>query len=145
MSRRPQPSRPRSVRIALALLVFVVGWFANGWHVANAHHEICADHGELLEVADAPHCVDAGHQALHLDDGPSLSATHGDVGEHHEHCAFVSLSNPASVLDAFRVDGFHAESPRRETVLDEPWRDDGARLFLLAPKQSPPLRGTSQA
>ncbi len=145
MSRRPQSLRPQSVRIALALLVFLVGWFANGWHVANAHHAICADHGELLDVADEAHCVDAGHQALHLDDGPSLTATHGDVGEHHEHCAFVSLSNPASVLDTFRVDALHAEATHRLTVLHAPWRDDGARLFLLAPKQSPPSRGTSQA
>lgn len=133
--------RPRVV--AWSLLLFVLGWFAHAWHDSTAHHEICADHGELVEASAAPECDVASHQGLG-EHGVALTATHPNDA-HHEHCAFVALTQPSVPLDTRAFAAIEWETSPLHGVPDAavPSRDE--RRFLLAPKQSPPREGPPSA
>lgn len=133
------PSHRSSRAVVWGFVLFVLGWFAHAWHDATAHHEICADHGELVEASAAPHCDVASHHQTD-EHGAALTATHPNDAR-HEHCAFVALTQPSLPLDAC---GFAAVATVTAPVVREPAAAktaDGERLFLLAPKQSPPATG----
>jgi hypothetical protein len=145
MKHAAQRRTSRRLRAWLACALFLVGWIANGWHAAHVEHEVCADHGELVDVRPDAHCDDPAHHDLGTD-GPRWLAPHAFDGEHHEHCVFVAVSsNPSARADDARVDvrvpseRFHELAPLRQ------WSGDGELRFLLAPKQSPPIRETSMA
>lgn len=113
----------------LALLVMPVA----SWHEATTVHEICAEHGEVLDVA-APleHAEDA--EAA----GPQWSASDEEHGE-HELCPFLQLGQPTSPppetpLGAGRPVETAVATPRVEHA-----RHASVPLLCLAPKQSPPV------
>lgn len=140
--RRPLHQRPAFV--AWACLLFLVGWLAHGWHAASVHHDVCAAHGELVERADPTECGVADHHDLDSH-GASLTATHPHDAGHHEHCAFVALSQPTVPIDALRLDALDPPAAPYDPAPVRARIGDGERRYLLAPKQSPPARGTQRA
>lgn len=123
-------------------MLFVLGWFAHAWHESTAHHEICADHGELVDVSAAPECSVASHQGLGHN-GVELTATHPNDA-HHEHCAFVALTQPTVSLDACSFAPVAWETSPLDRAPEDVARSRDERRFLLAPKQSPPRSGHSR-
>jgi hypothetical protein len=113
-------------RLLLGLLCFV--WPLSRWHELTTTHEVCAEHGEVLDVGSS--------LEQELGDEPIL--VERDESD-HDPCAFAPLAQPNEagggapriVAEPVLV-GLGAgrpETPRAEIF----------PRYLLAPKQSPPI------
>lgn len=128
-TRRPVVLRRLSVVTAV---VFGLAQLLVGLHLATVRHARCADHGELVH-AD-------GHGGHAHQSGTTLEAPTPDgPADEHDHCTIaVARETPVSLPQIARL-------PHRPTVveLDPPRLACApafatARLYLLAPKTSPP-------
>ncbi|NUP97587.1 MAG: hypothetical protein HUU28_15620 [Planctomycetaceae bacterium] len=118
------------------LVLYVVGLFAQGAHVAFERHDVC-EHGEFAHVDS--------ENALHGESGAEAHE-HGDVAraatspgeDEHHHCG-IAVASPVLAADFPVPAGFELfEAPQRERApLQFPRVDPIARL-RLAPHHSPP-------
>lgn len=117
----------------------LVGELGSSLHLLLVDHVRCAEHGEWLHEG-AQHAQDTEAQASAAATGATLSALADEDGHAHEHCDVIptwsrtELSEPGSTLSA----------PWRhldETPPGEFSALGAARLWLLAPKTSPPSVG----
>ena len=125
---------------ALALvLTFVLAQFAGALHLALERHEVCADHGELIHVADAHRVADA-HGPAPADPVDHVSVEGaGEVGE-HAHCDVLPATERRR--EVARAPGELALAPPIvvERALNASSRPHEAiPLLLRAPALSPPV------
>jgi len=117
---------PRALALWLVALLVSV-WPLAAWHELTTTHAVCAEHGEVLDVAQ-------GGEG-ELEDGPRIVELDFDE---HDPCAFAPLAQPAGAASgAPRV---HVEPIRvgAETAPAVAPRAPAYPRYLLAPKQSPP-------
>ncbi|MEQ1892926.1 MAG: hypothetical protein ABL998_10315 [Planctomycetota bacterium] len=131
MSKREQ-QRHRERTFAWILVGFLcLVWPLASWHELTTSHEVCAEHGELLDVGSGAQAPDEADE-----DGPRYLA---GSDETHDPCQFAPLAQPATgslrepVFAQVRAVEFVVSSP-----LEAP-RAPGFPRYLLAPKQSPPI------
>lgn len=121
----------RSLAALFAVLVLGV-WPAAFWHEATTVHEVCAEHGELVDVSGLEGAPGEG-----AGEEPLWGEPEEHEGE-HEHCPFVTLGQPSSPAPAVRDAGARLD----EAVAALPqWsraRRVSVPILLQAPKQSPP-------
>lgn len=118
---------PRSIYLVLfALIAWVAGSFANGWHERAVKHIVCAEHGEVVEV---------GRSGA---DSAKYVATLGDAesGEHHDGCSLSDVFPPGALasLPSFDPPFFGVVAYNALSAADA--RVSGPLLY--APKTSPP-------
>jgi hypothetical protein len=118
-------------------LLFLLHWPWAVWHEVNTRHEVCAEHGERIEIGS---CVEYGQPAVE-EDGEDCAQVAPEVPpgtSGHDHCAFGDLAQPKCVhsvaLPALLCRAFEGD----ETDGPGSAERDGQGLHRLAPKQSPP-------
>ncbi|NOT30776.1 MAG: hypothetical protein HOP15_10060 [Planctomycetes bacterium] len=122
----------RSLAALFAALVLGV-WPAAFWHEATTVHEVCAKHGELVDVSgpeDAP------------SEGAGEGPLWGEPEEHegqHEHCPFVTLGQPSPPAPAVRDVGVRLDEAAAVPPQWSQARRGSVPILRLAPKQSPPV------
>lgn len=129
--RRSRSSQQRHLAWLLIGLALVV-WPAALLHEATTLHEICPEHGEILDVAKSSPVPDETHG------GEPGWTSSGQTDGHHELCPFLTLGQPSSPLPQVRVSGVRlletaivSSGVREARILSIP-------ILLLAPKHSPP-------
>lgn len=124
-------TRFKFLTVVVAVL-FVWGEFAHFAHFASVRHRVCAEHGEIEDVAAHP-CTD--RPIVPADDyvGPSPS---GD--QEHEHCALIDKNRDmrAPWSPATRV--CFAKVEVRDIPRCVAPAFAGFPRYRLAPKHSPP-------
>lgn len=126
-------------RHALRLwLVTLIAWVSAGSaafvHEYTVAHVVCADHGEVVELA-ASH----GDAAAHADHPSLRDAPLGS--DHHDHgCALPAMPAPPELLPTFTMPAVHfvATWPTQAVVSLRAPRPPPLRF---APKTSPPVSG----
>lgn len=132
-----RPTRALLARCS-ALLVLLAG-LAGPLHHLLVRHAVCAEHGEVLHVADGP-ATEAPERVerFHHGDGPALAA--GTEAGRDAHCvcelALTQRESPASVAGPALVLP-SAPAPVVALRAQTPFPRSFAQ-FLLAPKHSPP-------
>lgn len=112
----------------LAFAAFAVALWGQVFHLAAVPHEICADHGELVEHSAAQ---SGAPDQTPLD--PSLDA------DRHDHCPLApgachTVASPAFWVAAPHATALTAQAPRAVTARH--WQ--AASILRIAPKTSPP-------
>jgi hypothetical protein len=115
------------------------GRLAGGVHELAAPHVVCAEHGDLTDVAH----VTATSVAAVSDVSEMGAAPAEDMPGGHEHCPFAVVleqTAPTPKLDRFVV---LTIAPARPALLPAVSQLPAvqAPLLLAAPKTSPPVRG----
>lgn len=121
---------------ALALVcAFLLAQLAGFVHLALERHAVCAEHGELLHVADsASSSAAAGHQER---TGPSLAD--GSSGDAHAHCDVLPAVQPKqSVATGAPARSIEPLASAWNRAAPLAVAHAAVPLLLLAPKQSPP-------
>ncbi len=123
-------ARPHVV-LALALVALIAQ--ASGFtHYVLVRHATCPEHGELVHATE-------GSPATHADEAPGLRAS-ASGADGHDHCVFSCLRRERTALgelgravplplSAEHGAGFEHDAPPPPSIA----------LFLLAPKNSPPV------
>lgn len=130
--KRHLPSRSLALGVLLAQAAGLL-------HVAMAPHQICPEHGELVDPVPAAVAV---AEAAEADVSPAFRRTDGDgaqwVDLAHEHCVVAArhreqtpVSSGAQASQPLAVSG----APSPEPVAPPPSRIAG---WQVAPKQGPP-------
>lgn len=121
-------ARGRLALIApLVALVMALAQLGAAIHLSAAHHAVCPEHGEAVDIA-AGASVAASTAML------SANCSHG-----HEHCALQGLlSSRASVPSL----GGTPLEPLRPITLATPVPPRAIAILHLAPKSSPPSRSS---
>lgn len=120
---------------AVGVLLLASGYASGLVHDLTAHHTRCAEHGELVDGADAQR--DAAPAAA-SGDAASVARPAAAAGpERHDHCAAAALRSAARPQP-----GLAAASPHLSKALPPAPRAVPAvvaiALLRLAPKASPP-------
>jgi len=130
-ARRTRTLWERRLAAFVAVLSLLV-WPAAFWHEVTTVHEVCPEHGEILDVSGVFVAPSAGAEL-----GPRWTATKAR-GEQHTVCAFVTLAQPSSPAPAARDAGvFLVEAPAIAPHASGT-RQLSVPLLCLAPKHSPP-------
>lgn len=119
-------------------LLTLLAWVSTGSaalvHEYIVAHVICADHGEVVELAPGHHDLTASADHPSLRDAPLGS-------DHHDHgCALPAMPAPPDVLPHFTMPAIHliASWPTQAVVSLRAPRPPPLRY---APKTSPPVSG----
>ena len=124
---------------AVLCALFGLAQIASFAHDVSSPHAVCAEHGEVIHVERAA-ITAAPVLAAHRGHAPMLRNAAPGTHVDHEHCGLATLSRQRAL-------GFHdftsvavapTCSPAPQSV---PAAADRSTipLFLLAPKQSPPV------
>lgn len=108
----------------------LVVWPAAFWHEVTTVHEVCAEHGELLDVGPVGAAPADGEHA------PLLSASSDEAA--HEPCPFLTLAQPSSAAPEARAAGEPMFARPALAVLPSAERQLSVPILSLAPKHSPP-------
>lgn len=122
---------PRALVLWLVALLVSV-WPLAAWHELTTTHAVCAEHGEVLDVAQ-------GGEG-ELEDGPRLVELDFDE---HDPCAFAPLAQPAGGAGGAPRLQAGPQLVRCEVARTEPPRPEAFPRYLLAPKHSPPIGSSS--
>lgn len=128
----PRRSRLASLLGGLAALLTLIAWPATRVHEATTEHAVCAEHGEVIDLAAA----DAHGPPPEEGERWRARAEHGDE---HEHCPFLVLGQAGAAAGEGRpasarlVEAARGKNPGSEVRLAS------VPLLCLAPKQSPPV------
>ena len=124
--------------VALLLTASALGQAA---HFLLVPHTICAEHGELLELAQR-----ASHQAAAPAGERSLAGhdrvASPDAAVEHEHCQALARGQREQALPPAPPAALLPATPVEEVAIfsDEMALGRGISRWLLAPKTSPPAR-----
>lgn len=132
MNSRPATSSLSRLSAAI-LLLFQLGLLLNWHHQAAFQHVVCAEDGELTHFAQAhehgdDHCVD-----------PEQQGEESSEEEDHEHCGLPSLGQASDVPGATYSLSFNHLTLAVRLVEPSSAELEQVALFLLAPKNSPPV------
>src|SRR5438477_6512024 len=122
------------IAIGVALATGSAGLLGIG-HLVSAPHVLCPEHGELEDMASAPHVGEV------VKDEPTIG-NRADSQSHdrHEHCAFASHAHHTPVANTFRPWNGTALQVQERPVPVLPVLPTSLRaLYRLAPKTSPPV------
>ncbi|MCY3003441.1 MAG: hypothetical protein NTV21_16730 [Planctomycetota bacterium] len=127
----------RTGRAILAWLVlYVVGLFAQGAHVAFERHEVC-EHGEFAHVEEAAESAGI-HGAEAHDEGEHLRGTESAGEDEHHHCG-IALASPVVAAEFSAPAGLEPlAAPCAVVARADTPRVDGIERLRLAPHHSPP-------
>ncbi len=132
-------SRPRAPG---ALLAFLMLWASVGgiFHYSVVSHTRCADHGEIVHGDGAEEAA----PPVRFSDGPNFLPEEPEQGDHgHEHCVFKHVVR-ARIVSAL-TEQVAPHSPALAPPMCASERPiTTLALFRLAPKHSPPVRGSAQ-
>ncbi len=117
--------------VALALLV---GQLAAFLHLAIAPHEICLQHGELVERTRPSRGVVVAQQ---LGEAPTVSSTAVD-NHAHDLCLTALVENDGADITVASAAIVLASSAHRARLFVAPSGERGSCVYRLAPKTSPP-------
>jgi len=129
---RRRGTRLAGVLVWLAAVVTLVAWPATRVHEATAEHAICAEHGEVVDVAagDAHGPMPEEGERWHAQD---------EHGDEHGHCPFLVLGQPGDETREERPARSLSVAEARPTNPGSEVRLASVPLLCLAPKQSPPV------
>lgn len=119
---------------ALFALLTLLVWPASFWHEATTVHEVCAEHGELVDVAGA----DRASSTEHTGEPVLRQADSRDHEAGHEHCPFVALGQPSSSAPEARATGVRMLEQPAFLALPGAERWLSVPILSQAPKHSPP-------
>lgn len=127
----------RTGRAILAWLVlYVVGLFAQGAHVAFERHEVC-EHGEFAHVEETADTNAALALQARAEGERALAGEPAGEDEHH-HCG-IALANPVVATQFSAPAGLALfEAPRVVVARFETPRVEAIARLRLAPHHSPP-------
>ncbi len=119
-------------RIVLLLALHLAGWLASFVHQVAVPHEVCREHGELVE-AGAAAAAGEGRE------GAQLAPAGEPHAEEHHHCIVLALARERFTVFEDRAPALQDVEAR---VAPAP-RDPSAcwtsfPRYLLAPNHSPP-------
>lgn len=119
---------------ALCAAALLFGDVARGVHLLVAHHVVCAAHGELVEVDEAPEAP-----AARGDDGSPAAAPAPGVDE-HDHCSIAAAPSRFSAVDVSAT-AVVSTDLARGCEIASPELPFGHRspAISYAPKQGPPV------
>ncbi|MCK6524945.1 hypothetical protein L6R49_26375 [Myxococcota bacterium] len=140
----PQSRHARAALLFMALLAWTMGLGARLVHRIEVTHVVCAAHGALMELNEAPTSVAANDEARPDDgqdeDGQGDDSQDDDSHEDHDHDCSLDGVSAAALASAPPALGF-------PWALAQAHDDRAARLPLargpplaFAPKTSPPVR-----
>lgn len=137
---RPRASDAVARRTSfLVLALFVVGSLAGSLHMALVRHAVCAEHGELVEVAPSS----AGgtcDNAKHIRHPASWTAAPGAIDGEHEHCQIATQARERVVAwTPIRVVARTEPTVVPRVCATCPARLPAVSPLFLAPKHSPPI------
>jgi hypothetical protein len=118
---------PRALALWLVALLVSV-WPLAAWHELTTTHAVCAEHGEVLDVAH-------GGEGELEDGRPRLVDLDFDE---HDPCAFAPLAQPAGGPGGAPLPRCEAQPLCSAAARPEVPRAPAFPRYLLAPKQSPP-------
>ena len=122
--------------VALAL-VLLIGQLAAFLHLAIAPHEICLQHGELVERTGRSrnfHVV-----AQQIGAAPTVSSTAVDNHASHDLCLTALVENDGVDITAASALIVFASSAHRTRLSAAPSGESSPCVYRLAPKTSPPV------
>lgn len=117
--------------VLFAALLAVCAWPATRIHEATVQHAVCAEHGELVDVAEESHSRDPGEGERWASAGPDE--------EVHEHCPFLALGQPGDPISGAPIRGARLVAAARSLPPSSVEGFASVPLLCLAPKQSPPV------
>lgn len=105
-------------------------------HELTVRHAICFEHGELIDVEDAPAAsVRAGdverRAGLTTDDVNPLTG-------HHQHCLFASSRGARTFATTVSLNSAHSRAAAGRVTRQHEIDFASAALYRFAPKHSPP-------
>jgi hypothetical protein len=112
----------------LVALVMAVAQLGAAIHLSAVHHAVCAEHGEVVDVASGA-SVTPPRTALFA------TARHG-----HEHCALEGLLSPRVVTPM--LSGTPLAQHRDVAQATPPSPPRAIAILHVAPKSSPPSRSS---
>jgi hypothetical protein len=135
---RAHHSAFRGLTIAVAVLLFC-GQLSSWVHLALVPHAICAEHGELIHVVQAP--AFDGTPAPKAGESSLVASAPVEVEHAHDHCQFGPHHRaPAMTAPRAPVVAENRVVPPRPPILGASAPAVRAiSLYLLAPKTSPPV------
>lgn len=142
MRLRPSQARGRSpgarYLASAAALLLLLGQLASYEHLLTVRHEVCAEHGELIDVHQGP--AAEGSQSA-SSGGQFTRSSRPEVGHQHEHCALAPHRRESSAALQPRATVCAAPPPLVSRLTSAPLPLQTARqaVYRLAPKNSPPV------
>jgi len=142
-SRAKQAERRRSTSIGLRALCVLVtlllaasslGQAAHFWLIP---HAFCAEHGELLELANSNARVVSAARPSDVD---RTQLTRTDADAAHEHCQLVARREREQLVTGAPALEISPAPPRALVLVTAPVTppDESISRWLVAPKTSPP-------
>jgi hypothetical protein len=123
--------RPGDKRLGWLLLLLVsVAWPTAQWHEATTRHEVCAEHGEVLDrpLASAERTQE---------EGVPVYSEESDA-EAHEACPYLPLFQPTVSESAARLVWALVDAVLPVACTGRAAPERPIAILFLAPKQSPP-------
>jgi hypothetical protein len=136
---RHRPCRAARLVAASAALLLVAGQLGTFAHLVTVRHELCAEHGELVDVHDGPAAGWRGPVADAANNNGSrfAASSRAAAGHQHEHCAIAPHRRDSSA--GARLEHAIGEAPAVvATFAVSPVPSVARAVYRLAPKTSPP-------
>jgi hypothetical protein len=129
----------RATTLVIAATCVSLQLFAT-FHLLTVQHELCAEHGEPIDVersAQQGHLrFDSGHSA---ETGPAASSGTRSENGTHDHCLLAAdRSSGAALVSAANASAHCAPLIAKRPRFADLWSMPASVLRLLAPKTSPP-------
>lgn len=122
---------------ALALALLAAGYALPVLHFTLVAHELCAEHGALHHVEEAPRAERGVAHAAPK--GRAFSAS-AQAAHEHDHCGVVSTTAERSLLPSrVEVDALHASVTPAALGLRSGVAQPSLALLDYAPKLAPPV------
>jgi hypothetical protein len=133
----------RSPRASASLVVFLAfaGQLAATMHMGLVRHDVCAEHGELVEHS-AEHFADARRNAAHADLARAgLHDVRFDRGDgDDDHCLAVTLTQSLAASSPVDLGAHDVRAFVDVVKVEAPVAHETARdVLAVAPKQGPPV------